>query len=191
MSTNTRRLDAELFGRETDFEYSEHWIGYAILALRVTMGWVLLQGGLTKLITYLDADPANDWTAAGYLASAIPEGNPFVGMWGAMAGSPMVDLLVMWGLTLTGIGLIVGAFVRWNAFWGAVMMMMFWAASLQGGLMAGLPIAHGWVVDDHVVYAALLFGLGAIGAGRILGLDAYLEKLEVVKENAWLRALLG
>ncbi|WP_135303484.1 DoxX family protein [Haloarcula amylovorans] len=191
MSTNTRRLDAELFGRETDFEYSEHWIGYAILALRVTMGWVLLQGGLTKLITYLDADPANDWTAAGYLANAIPEGNPFVGMWGAMAGSPLIDMLVMWGLTLTGIGLIVGAFVRWNAFWGAVMMLMFWAASLQGGLMAGLPIAHGWVVDDHVVYAALLFGLGAIGAGRILGLDAYLEKLDVVKNNAWLRALLG
>ncbi|MBX0295931.1 DoxX family membrane protein [Haloarcula nitratireducens] len=191
MSTNTRRLDAELFGRETDFEYSEHWIGYAILALRVTMGWVLLQGGLTKLVTYLDGNPENNWTAAGYLANAIPEGNPFMGMFAAMAGNPVIDWLNMLGLTLAGLALILGAAVRFAAFWGAVMMLFYWLAALQGGLLAGLPVAHGWVVDDHIVYAALLFGLGAIGAGRILGLDAYLEKLDVVKNNAWLRALLG
>jgi thiosulfate dehydrogenase [quinone] large subunit len=191
MSAQTRKLEAELFGRETDFEYSEHWIGYALVGLRVVMGWVLLQGGLTKLVTYLDGNPENNWTAAGYLANAIPEGNPFMGMWGSMAGSPLIDMLVMWGLTLTGLGLILGAFVRWNAFWGAVMMMMFWAAALEGGLLAGLPLAHGWVVDDHVVYAMLLFGLGAIGAGRILGVDGFLEELDVVKENRWLRLLMG
>ncbi|WP_372910557.1 hypothetical protein [Salinigranum sp.] len=191
MSTRTRTLDAELFGHETHFEYSEHWLGYAIIAMRVTMGWVLLQGGVTKLVTYLDANPENNWTAAGYLMNAIPEGNPFVGMWGAMAGSPLIDALVMWGLTLTGLGLILGALVRWNAFWGAVMMLFFWAAALEGGIMAGLPLAHGWVVDDHLVYAFLLFGLGAIGAGRILGVDARLEKLAVVENNRWLRWFLG
>jgi thiosulfate dehydrogenase [quinone] large subunit len=71
------------------------------------------------------------------------------------------------------------------------MMMMFWAASLTGGLMQGLPVAHGWVVDDHLVYAALLFGLGAAGSGRILGLDAYIEKMEFVKNNRVLRLFLG
>ncbi len=184
-------MDAELFGRETNFQYSETWIGYAIIALRVVMGWTLLQGGLTKLVTYLDANPENNWTAAGYLANAIPEGNPFGGVWAGMAGNPVIDQLVMWGLTLTGLGLILGALVRWNAFWGAVMMLFFWAAALEGGLMAGLPLAHGWVVDDHLVYAALLFGLGAIGAGRILGLDARIEKLEFVQKNGWLRWILG
>ena len=191
MSTKHRQLEADILGRETEFEYAENRIGYAILALRVTMGWVLLQGGLTKLITYLDGNPETNWTAAGYLANAIPEGNPLMGMWGMMAGNPLIDQLVMWGLTLTGIGLIIGAAVRWNAFWGAVMMLMFWAAALQGGIMQGLPLAHGWVVDDHVVYAALLFGLGAIGAGRIVGVDAYVEKLAVVRNNRWLRYLLG
>jgi thiosulfate dehydrogenase [quinone] large subunit len=192
MSTKTtREIDAEIFGRETHFEYSEHWIGYALVSMRIVMGWVLLQGGLTKLITYLNADPADNWTAAGFLANAIPAGNPFTGVFATMAGSATVDILVMWGLTLTGIGLIIGAAVRWNAFWGAVMMMMFWAASLTGGLAQGLPIAHGWVVDDHMVYAALLFGLGAVGAGRILGVDAYLEQLEFVKNNRVLRLILG
>jgi thiosulfate dehydrogenase [quinone] large subunit len=191
MSTRIRTLDAELFGRETNFEYSETWIGYALLGMRIVMGWVLLQGGLTKLVTYLDADPANNWTAAGYLANAVPGGNPFGGMFAAMAGNPVIDWLNILGLTLAGLALLIGAFVRFSAFWGAVMMLFYWASSLQGGLLAGLPLAHGWVVNDHIVYAVLLFGLGAFGAGRILGVDAYLEKLSVVKENRWLRWLLG
>jgi thiosulfate dehydrogenase [quinone] large subunit len=142
-------------------------------------------------VTYLDADPTNDWTAAGYLANAIPPGNPFTGAFAAMAGSPLVDALNVWGLTLTGLALIPGVLVRWSAFWGAIMMLFYWAAALQGGLLAGLPLEHGWVVDDHVVYAALLFGLGAFGAGRILGLDAYLERTSVVRNNPWLRYFLG
>jgi len=191
MSTRTRKLETELFGRETDFEYSEHWVGYALVGLRVVMGWVLLQGGLTKLVTYLDGNPETNWTAAGYLANAIPDGNPFASVFANMAGSPLVDMLVMWGLTLTGLALVVGAFVRWSAFWGAVMMLMFWAAALEGGLMQGLPLANGWVIDDHVVYAMLLFGLGAVGAGRILGVDGFLEELDLVEENRWLRLLMG
>lgn len=191
MSIKKRELEADIFGREIEFEYSEHWIGYAIIGARVVMGWTLFQGGVTKLITYLDGDPETNWTAAGFLANAIPEGNPFMGMWGGMAGDPLIDLLVMWGLTLTGLGLMLGALVRWNAFWGAVIMLFFWAASLEGGLLEGLPLANGWVIDDHIVYAMLLFGLGAIGAGRILGIDAYLEDTEIVNNNAWLRYILG
>jgi thiosulfate dehydrogenase [quinone] large subunit len=37
----------------------------------------------------------------------------------------------------------------------------------------------------------LLFGLGAIGAGRILGLDAAIEETDLVRNNAWLRYILG
>lgn len=73
---------------------------------------------------------------------------------------------------LAGLALLVGAFVRFSAFAGALMMVFYWLAALQGGLLAGLPLAHGWVVDDHVVYIFLFFGLGAFGAGRILGVDA-------------------
>lgn len=184
-------LQTEMFGREVSFEYSAHWVGYSLFLLRVVMGWTLFQGGVTKLITYLDANPENNWTAAGFLLQAIPEGNPFMGLWANFAGSPLIDLLNMWGLTLTGLGLLLGAFVRWNAFWGAIVMLFYWAASLQGGLLAGLPLAHGWVVDDHIVYAALLFGLGAFGAGRIIGVDAYLEETAVVQDNPWLKYLLG
>ncbi|ELZ73251.1 hypothetical protein C457_04801 [Haloferax prahovense DSM 18310] len=180
-----------MFGRAVRFDYSERWVGYSLFLLRVVMGWTLFQGGITKLVTYLDADPSNNWTAAGYLANAIPEGNPLMGLWGSMAGSPLIDMLNMWGLTLAGLALILGAFVRFSAFWGAVMMLFYWAAALEGGILAGLPLAHGWVVDDHIVYAVLLFGLGAFGAGRILGVDAYLENMEFVRRNRWMSLVMG
>jgi thiosulfate dehydrogenase [quinone] large subunit len=177
-------LQARVFGREVSFEYSHTWIAYSFVVLRVVMGWILFQGGITKVL-----DP--EWTAAGYLQNAIPAGNPFMSLWQSFAGSPTLDFLVAWGLTLTSLGLILGALVRWNAFWGAIMMISFWAAALEGGLAQGLPLAHGWVVDDHIVYAALLFGLGAFGAGRILGVDNYLEKTDFVKRNPWLKYILG
>jgi len=84
--------------------------------MRVVMGWVLLQGGLTELITYLDANPEDNWTTAGFLVHAIPEGNPLTGFFASATGNPLVDILVTWGLTLTGFGLVIGAAVRWNAF---------------------------------------------------------------------------
>jgi thiosulfate dehydrogenase [quinone] large subunit len=148
------------------------------------MGWVLFQGGIVKVL-----DPK--WTAAGFLKFGVPEANPFIHQFMGMADSATIDFLVMWGLTLTGLGLMLGALVRWNAFWGAFMMIMFWAASLTGGLSQGLPIAHGWVIDEHIVYALLLFALGAFGAGRIYGGDALIERTDFVEKNAWLKWILG
>ena len=177
-------LETKILGREVEVEYSETWLGYALVLVRVTMGWILFQGGIVKVL-----DPG--WSAGGYLLNAIPEGNPFMGFWATLAGNPAIDALNAWGLTLTGLGLMLGALVRWNAFWGAILMLFYWATSLHGGLSQWLPLEHGWVVDDHLVYAALLFGLGAIGAGRILGFDAYFEKTEIVKKVPWLRPLLG
>ncbi len=179
-----RKLNTQMFGQAVEVEYSESWIGYSIFVLRVTMGWVLFQGGIVKVL-----DPT--WTAAGFLTHAIPEGNPFMGLWASLAGNPMIDALNAWGLTLTGLGLMLGALVRWNAFWGAVMMVFYWLAGLHGGITQFLPLEHGWVIDDHIIYAALLFGLGAFGAGRIVGVDALLEKSTFFKNNAWLRVFTG
>jgi len=63
------------------------------------------------------------------------------------------------------------------------MMLFYW--------LAAFPLEHAILIDDHVVYALLLFGLGAFGAGRILGLDRRIEETELVGANPWLRYLLG
>ena len=171
-------MEAELFGREVSFDYSETRVGYSLLGLRLIMGWTFFYAGITKVL-----DPT--WSARGFLLNAIPDGNPFGGMWATMANDWLwlIDPLNEWGLTLVGLALLLGAAVRWSAFWGAVMMLFYWAASL--------PLAHAILIDDHVVYALLLFGLGAFGAGRILGLDRRIEETELVRANPWLRYVLG
>lgn len=176
---STRRIEADLFGRETDFQYSETWVGYSLVALRLVMGWTLFYAGIDKLM-------AGDWTARGYLmGAATREGSLFQGFWQTLATDyiGIVDPLNVWGLTLVGLAVMLGVLLRWSAFWGAVIMLFYYLSSY--------PLAHSFIVDDHVVYAVLLFGLGAFGAGRLLGVDQYLEKTSVVQNNRWLRYVLG
>ncbi len=174
----TRQLEVSLFGRKTRFEYSEPWVGYALLGLRLLMGWTLFYAGVDKLL-----DPK--WSASGYLLNAVPIGNPFGGFWATLANQyiGIVDPLNAWGLTLVGLCLLLGAFVRFASFWGAVMMLFYWASSL--------PLENGFLIDDHIVYAALLFGLGAFGAGRLLGLDEVIERTSSVRNRPGLKVLLG
>lgn len=174
----TRQLDTELFGRSVEFTYSETWIGYSLLSLRFVMGWTFFLPGIRHLW-----DP--EWSAQGLLLYGIPDGNPFGGLW-ATLGNDWVWLLTPLnsiGLTLVGLALILGVFVRFSAFAGSLMMGFYWAAAL--------PLENAYLVDDHIVYILLLFGLGALGAGRILGLDATLEEFDIVKQYPRLKLLLG
>lgn len=173
---STDHLSADVFGRDTTVAYSGTWAGYALVTLRVVIGWVFFYAGITKV---LDAS----WSAEGYLLHAVPDANPFGGLWAMLANDYLwlIDPLNAWGLTLIGVALLLGAFVRFAAFWGSVVMLFYWASSL--------PLQHAIVIDSHVVYALLLFGLGAFGAGRLLGLDRFVE--EFVPDGSPLRYLLG
>lgn len=140
-----------------------------IVILRLVMGWIFFESGLTKLLN-------PEWSASGYLMFAIPEGNPFGGLWAALAGNPLVDSLNAWGALLIGISLLLGALVRWSATWGIVMMLFYWASALHGGLAQGFPNEFGWFFDQHMVYALILMMLIAAGAGRIGGMDRWIAK---------------
>jgi thiosulfate dehydrogenase (quinone) large subunit len=184
MSTQTMRT--EVFGKNVAFEYSETWVGYSLLSLRLVMAYVFLSAGIQKVL-----DPG--WTAAGFLTNAVPEGNPFAGVFAAMADGWLwlIDPLNVWGQVLIGLALLVGAFVRLAALGGAMMMLLYWLTQFQAGLLLGLPVENGFVVTYHLVYAIILFGVGAFGAGRILGVDSRLEESEAVRSRPWLRYLLG
>ena len=116
---NRGMVHARWFGKDVEFEYSHQWITYAIVILRIAMGWVFLQAGLQKLF----AD--GGWAAAVYLNNAIAEGNPFAGFFASLAGSGLIDALNVWGQVLIGLCLILGLFTRSAAFWGAVMMIFY------------------------------------------------------------------
>jgi thiosulfate dehydrogenase [quinone] large subunit len=175
---SSRVLKSEMFGFDVEFTYSETWIAYSLFSLRVIMGWTFFYAGITKVIN-------PNWSVRGYLLYAIPEGNPFTSVWATMANewAWLLTPLNQVGLTLVGLALILGAFVRFTAFWGAVMMLFYWIASY--------PFDNAFLIDYHMVYVFLLFGLGAFGTGRILGIDQWLEKQEFVQKNPRLTLFLG
>lgn len=188
---NERTLDAELLGRDVTFTYSETWLAYSIVGLRLVIAWIFVQAGLEKLFAGGLGDPLA-WSSEGFLRGAIPEANPLgpVFLFFANYGA-ILDPLVIFGQILIGLALLFGAFVRLAAMMGAFQMFFFWTAAWQAGIMAGFPVDHGFFVTSELVYLLLLFGLSAWGAGRILGIDAYLEQTGVVRDNPWLRYLLG
>jgi thiosulfate dehydrogenase [quinone] large subunit len=180
MATSEAEFETELFGREMAVRYDRTATGYAMLALRLVMGWALLYPGINHLTGLQGFREATAGMIAGAASTAA---NPFAGYFAML--QPYAETLAVLnavGLTVVGAALMLGAFVRLAGLGGAVMMLNYWAASL--------PLAHSLVVDDHVVYALLLFGLGALGAGRIVGLDAVLERTRLA-DLPGARYLLG
>lgn len=152
-------------------------MGPATLLLRLTMGWIFLWSGIDKLVT--------DFTASGFLVNATqgPLGGWFQSLGANQAALDVIDPLVVWGQILIGVTLVFGIFTRAGLFWAAAMMMMFY--------LAQFPPANNPFMDEHLVYIIIFGLLGALGAGRILGVDAWIERIPWVKRNRVVTLLLG
>ena len=129
-----------------------------VLALRLMMGIAFAYSGVTKILAGFDA--------TGYLANAtVANGSPAAGVFVAMAGNEafmaFVNIAVPWGELAIGLALIVGLLTRFAAFWGAVMMFLFYIGT--------------W----DFAYMLVFLAVAAFGAGRILGLDTFAERYEV------------
>lgn len=140
-----------------------------VLALRLMMGFAFLYAGLDKL---LGAEP---FSAQGYLLGAVPaNGGPLVDLfiWIGETGwmLAIIDIAVPFGQLAIGLALIVGAFTRLAAFFGAFMMATFYFANWD--------VAHGLINGDFA-YMLVFLAVAAFGAGRILGLDAIIEQYEI------------
>ncbi|WP_423999976.1 DoxX family protein [Haloarcula salina] len=156
-----------------------------ILALRLMMGIAFFQSGIDKVLS-------GSFGAAGYLQNAPPaNGSPVASVFVAMGNTPwfvdFVNVAVPWGEVFIGLGLLVGAFTRLAAFWGAFMMLLFYFGNWD--------IGHGYINGDFA-YMLVFLAVAAFGAGRILGLDPYIEQYEVggtplVERYPWMRYLLG
>ena len=145
-----------------DFSKNKAKIAYTLL--RLSMGWLFFYAGFSKIIN-------PEWTAAGYLQNA----NTFPELFAAMAQPgiiEIVNILNEWGLLLVGVGLLLGLFTRIAAFGGVILMVLYYLPVLN------FPhVAHGYLVDDHIIYMAALFVLIAVNAGHYFGLDRYLKIL--------------
>ncbi|MDZ5810134.1 DoxX family protein [Halorubrum sp. AD140] len=155
-----------------------------IVLLRATIGGMILFAGLGKVAEW-------PFDAAGYLANIDPA-SPVSGLYGAMAATPwfveFANVFVPATQVLIGAALIAGAFVRLAALGGAMQMMLFYLGGWSGDVFA--------LFESTLIYAIVFLTVAAFGAGRVLGLDAYIEKIEVggqalVEKFPALRYVLG
>ncbi|MFC6991465.1 DoxX family protein [Haladaptatus sp. GCM10025707] len=172
MATNTPLTGANTFesrlGGITVRSEASSLSAWFVLALRLMMGIAFLNAGIEKVLVA-------GWSAQGYLLNvAATNGNPLESMFLWMGQTAwFVDFLaiaVPWGEVFIGLGLIVGALTRLAAFFGAFMMLMFYFGNWS--------IEHG-VINGDFAYMLVFLAVAAFGAGRILGLDTYLERIEI------------
>ena len=142
----------------------------SLFALRVSMGALYLYAGLTKVF-----DPA--WSAAGYLHGAKTFAWLFQWMLDP-AVLPFINFLNAWGLTLLGISLLVGGLVRYSSYAGAGLMALYYLAALN----FPYPNAHAFIVDEHIIYIAVLVVFVAMDVGNVWGFDGWWAGRKMTKK---------
>lgn len=152
-----------------------------IALTRIALGFVYLWAFVDKLFGFGVATPpegsvlAGQSPSAGYLSHT--EG-ALSGMFQALAGNPIVDVLFMLGLGAVGAAFISGIGLRLAALGGTFVM---------GGIyLSMLPLSNNPVVDEHLLYVLLGWTLAAIGAGSALGLGGWWQSLSWVRGRRWL-----
>jgi thiosulfate dehydrogenase [quinone] large subunit len=171
------------------------WTYAAAVAVgRVVIGIIYLWAGLEK-VTQGDGK-GGPFDAAGFLqfgtngslgwpfvTGAPVEGtiyNPTHDVWVAVAGSslmPLVNTLVVFGECAIGAALILGLVTRFAAAMGTLMMLFFFFAAWD--------FAYG-IVNQHLTYAVVTFGLGVVGAGNYFGVDAAIATRVPAGVRRWL-----
>ncbi len=141
----------------------------ALVVLRMLVGWHFLYEGLAKLLNPY-------WTSAGYLAGSQWW---FKGLFLDIAANPtavtVVDYLNVWGLTLIGLGLLLGLFTRAATVAGIVLLALYYiAAPPFGGYVYDMPTEGSYlIVNKILIELAALLVLLAYPTGRSFGLDRF------------------
>jgi len=152
----------------------------SIFLLRVGIGWLMFYAGITKVLN-------PEWSAEGYFRSA----KTFNGFYTWIADSsvlPFINFINEWGLTLIGVALILGVFVRLSSIAGVALMVLYYFPVLE---FPYIPGAHAYIVDDHVIYALVFLVLAGFCAGRIWGLENWCSNLPICSKYPKLRKWIG
>jgi thiosulfate dehydrogenase [quinone] large subunit len=169
-------LTVDVLGRRYSLVLSAPLTGYWLVFLRLLVGWWFLHAGLNKFATPGAFSAGWFLEIQGSLVSPIL--NAFAGGWTEAA----LNVAIPVGEVLIGLGLILGCLTRLAASFGAVLMVFFyfgnaaWRRGFVNGDLLGV-----------VVFLTLI----VFGAGRVWGIDAYLERTSFVQSHWWVRHLLG
>ena len=137
----------------------------SVVLLQIGLGWLLFYSGITKIL-----DPS--WTSKGYIENA----KTFSGLYDFFASPsilPIVDLLNEWGLTIIGIALLTGLFIRWASIAGILIMLLYYFPILE------FPhVGHGYIVDEHIIYSIAFLVLIKFHKGFGYGIGKLIQRGE-------------
>lgn len=178
MNTETTTVDTRLFGRDVAYSFDGPWSAYWMLLLRLIAGWWFLNAGLDKITSEGLTYDTTGWLEFGTQGTIM---HPMFD-WFAANAAIVPNIMVPWGQTLIGLGLIFGVLTRLAAANGALLASFFYFGNAGWG--------HGFVTSE--LFGILIFSsIALFGAGRVYGFDAYLENTELVEQHPRLRYLLG
>jgi thiosulfate dehydrogenase [quinone] large subunit len=173
----------------------------AVLALRLSLGWIFFTSGLSKLVEHGFAYSQ----ASGYLNSAVPITTPelalsfpeIIGLPGLLlvkagtilveplmqifASTPFIGALVVLSELFIGLSLILGLLTRVGSGLGVLLMLMFYYGNAEW--------SHG-LLNADMVYLILFLSLIGLRAEEKLSLDSYISE-KMKKDDRVLRALIG
>ncbi len=143
-----------------------------VVVLRVLVGWHFLYEGIAKLTS------AN-WSAAGFL---LQSRGPLSGLFRSLAVEPnlsRVNFLNEWGLTLIGLGLIVGCVTRLASASGILVILLFYLCNPPFiGYFYSVPMEGSYlIVNKNLVEVAALAVVFTTGSGRVAGVDRIIHAL--------------
>jgi thiosulfate dehydrogenase [quinone] large subunit len=149
--------------------------------IRLGMAWTFLWPFFDKMFGLNhQTTSAQAWINGGNPTKGFLSGSAgaFSGIYQGIAGAGIVNVLFMAGLLGIGLALALGVAMKPAAIAGATMLMLMWSASL--------PPSDDLFLDNHIIYALLLVGLAAVGAGKTFGLGKRWERIELITQHRWL-----
>ena len=151
-----------------------------ILYFRLAMAWTFLYAASHQVFM-------PDWSVVGFLSHTKTFHSIFV-VFTTPTMAPVTTILVEYGHLLIGLSLLSGLMVRVSASFGAALMIVYWFAHMDWPFIEN---TNNFIVDYHLVYAGVLVYLIVKRAGHVFGLDAWAEKLDLVRQHPALRPLVA
>lgn len=149
-----------------------------LLPFRLALGWLFFYAGVTKIF-----DP--QWSPKGYLLSA--KTLPALYAWLASPSVlPILTVIAAWSLFLLGVSLLLGIGIKISGRLGAVLMVLFYLPILSFPLVGN----HGFLVDEHVIYALALLVLSSGAMQTPWSLGSRLTKIRFFASRPHLATLL-
>ena len=151
-----------------------------ILFFRITMAWTFLFAASHQVF-----DP--NFSVVGFLKSTKTFHDLFA-LFTTPAMAPVTTFLVEYGHLLIGLSLLFGFMTRVSAAFGIALMAIYWMAHMDWPFIEN---ANNFIVDYHMVYAGVLGYLIYRHAGRVFGLDGWIEEHHLLKDHPTLKPLFG